>query len=605
MALKKSEKKFISKNIRKLSIEQIAQELDLSESLVIDYAKTRWDKNRLDKMIHSRDVKVNNVENTSITNFKYQMIVSVGILCLIVLIVYFNSLNNVFLSDDFGILQDKNIGTIQSVISQPFSFIRPIFYAIAFHLGGLNPMSFRLINIILHMGVVSMIFILLTRLKNIKLAFLTALIVAVHPIFIESVSWISGGGYVQYSFFFLLSLYFYIRSENNLKMLLLSYLMYFLSLESSITAVSLALMYPIFEISFRSFKKNWLKIVPFFIIALIFATTIFTGGLQSRQSQLDASYVQNEKNNSSILVSAPYAVANYLHLIFWPDKLTLYHSEIGISVASYTISILVAIASILILSYFAYKNKYNFFWFALFFVSLAPSILSRGVAWIVAERYVYLGSIGVIAVAIYYFDEATNNKRLKTISAVFLILVVIALSIRTIARNIDWQNEDNLWIATGKASPSDPKTHNNLGDVYGRRGDLKRSAQEFQTAIELNPKYADAYHNLANTYVQMGKIDEAITLFKKAAELKPILWQSHQNLASIYFSKKDYKNAQDEINKAIKINAQSSNLYNNLATIYIETGDITHARLALAQSLKLDPQNKYALEMMSKIENAK
>ncbi|PIZ65391.1 hypothetical protein COY15_03315, partial [Candidatus Roizmanbacteria bacterium CG_4_10_14_0_2_um_filter_39_12] len=73
----------------------------------------------------------------------------------------------------------------------------------------------------------------------------------------------------------------------------------------------------------------------------------------------------------------------------------------------------------------------------------------------------------------------------------------------------------------------------------------------------------------------------------------------------IYFSKKDYKNAQDEINKAIKINAQSSNLYNNLATIYIETGDITHARLALAQSLKLDPQNKYALEMMSKIENAK
>jgi protein O-mannosyl-transferase len=42
-------------------------------------------------------------------------------------------------------------------------------------------------------------------------------------------------------------------------------------------------------------------------------------------------------------------------------------------------------------------------------------------------------------------------------------------------RNSDWQNQDTLWIATGKTAPSDPKTHNNLGDLYGRHGDLDRA----------------------------------------------------------------------------------------------------------------------------------
>ncbi len=59
--------------------------------------------------------------------------------------------------------------------------------------------------------------------------------------------------------------------------------------------------------------------------------------------------------------------------------------------------------------------------------------------------------------------------------------------IRTIVRNFDWRTPDSLYIATGRTAPSDPKTHNNLGDVYARRGDLQRAAYEFKLATEINP----------------------------------------------------------------------------------------------------------------------
>ena len=77
--------------------------------------------------------------------------------------------------------------------------------------------------------------------------------------------------------------------------------------------------------------------------------------------------------------------------------------------------------------------------------------------------------------------------------------IVVSLSIRTIVRNVDWKNEDNLWVATGKVAPSGAPIHNNLGDVYARHNDYPKAIEEFTRATQINPGYADAYHNLANT----------------------------------------------------------------------------------------------------------
>ena len=128
-------------------------------------------------------------------------------------------------------------------------------------------------------------------------------------------------------------------------------------------------------------------------------------------------------------------------------------------------------------------------------------------------------------------------------------------------RNIDWKDEDHLWLAAAKASPSSPQNHNNLGDYYARHGDLEKAAEEFKKAIELKPNYGDAYHNLANTYQKMGKIAEAIENYQKALSFNPRLWQSYQNLAALYFEQQDFESARENLEKAIGLNSQEANLY--------------------------------------------
>lgn len=534
------------------------------------------------------------------SEFKYTDIISICLLALVVILVYANGLNNVFLSDDFGILQNKNLGTLKDITSQPFNFVRPLFFAIAVKIGGVTPITFRIINVLLHIGAVSTLYYILKSQFNKSIAFLAGLLVAVHPIFVESVTWISGGGYVQYSFFFLLSLYLYINAQKKIIPLLISYVFFFFSLASSIAAASLAPIFLLYEFVFGSVQRNWLRTIPYALLSGVYAFIVLTGALSARQDALKQTSYQSIEN-ISLFVKIPYALSNYIQLIFWPQNLTLYHSELSISYTALIIHVAILILSLLVLTYLYIKKRKLFFWGSIFFIGLLPTLLSPGVAWIVAERYAYISTVGVLVVLAYYSSKLLNNKKINIYVSIVLAIIVMGLIGRTISRNIDWKNEDNLWIATGKTSPSDPKTHNNLGDVYGRQGNLQKAAEEFSKAIELNPNYADAYHNLGNTYQQMGSPSAALQLYQKAYEINPNLWQSLQQMAIIYFQNQDFDTSLEYMQQAIDVAPQNPTLHINLGIMYNQIGDVESARRSFNQALVVDPGNQTATQVLSEL----
>jgi len=268
------------------------------------------------------------------------------------------------------------------------------------------------------------------------------------------------------------------------------------------------------------------------------------------------------------LVQIPVAVGSYLKLIFWPAALTLYQTEMAFSQAQYIVLLLISLFFLgtVIWSYF--RNKNVFFWLVFFIVTLLPTLTPFKISWIVAERYVYLGTLGIIVVVAMLFDRILKlNENAKMIGYFLLTVIIASLSIRTIFRNKDWKSEDTLWIATAQVAPSGQQIHNNLGDVYSRQGDLPKAVEEFKTAIEINPNYADAYHNLANTYEQMNQSDAAIENYQKALSINPKLWQSYQNLAQIYFNAGDFQKALENMKKALEIDPQNPQLQNNLKVI--------------------------------------
>jgi len=197
-----------------------------------------------------------------------------------------------------------------------------------------------------------------------------------------------------------------------------------------------------------------------------------------------------------------------------------------------------------------------------------PTLMAFGLAWIVAERYVYFGSLGIIIVFVLLW-HALNEKIFATKKMYWFIgiLIVLAIGARTIIRNQDWKNQDTLWIATVKVAPSGQVIHNNLGDMYGRRKQYDKAIKEFLTAIAINPRYADAMHNLANTYLEINNTEQAIYWYNEAIKFGPHLWQSYQNLGMIYYQLGELKKAEELFARAVEINPNNENLRDTLEII--------------------------------------
>lgn len=513
---------------------------------------------------------------------------ALGILAVLVLTAYLGSLNSAFVADDVPIiLNNDQIDKPNFIFSSPLTLFSGALYFGIVKVFGRLPAGFRVANILFHLGNVWLLYLLLRILFDFRTALFAAAILAVHPLQTEAVTWISGGMYARYSFFLLLALALYILNDarENKKLYWASMGSFVLALLNSEKAMVFPFLLLVLEFSYQGLRKNWKRLIFPFALGGFWAL-IFISKIGERVTGLQTMYYQSPQTTNP-LAQIPIAITSYLKLIFWPKDLTLYHSEMSFSSVEFYSRVVILLIFLGLVAWACKKSKPVFFWLSFFVISLLPMLTPFGISWIVAERYVYLGAIGIfVAVAMVInritdkitekiehslFDDRTDifyglfNK--SKISYIILIPILLALTARTIVRNQDWNNQDTLWLAAAKTSPSSPQNHNNLGDLYGRRGDLERSAAEFKKAIELKPGYADAYHNLANTYQQMGKIDEAIESYQKAFEFNPRLWQSCQNLAVIYFEQEKFELARDWMEKAIKVNPENSNLRRNLEII--------------------------------------
>lgn len=604
--LTNKQKKYIKKNIKKRSIEQIALYLDIPEKTVNDFVYEYLGKNKYQKYFKTKE----NLNEPKIANIKdFITFLKLNrqyfiLLFIFALVPYFFAFNNGFVSDDRGIILNLPSYKLSISVFFPFFDVGGFTQWLIYKFFGFNQILLHSINIFFHLGSVLLLFTLLSFISKKSISFFAASLFAVHPIFIESVTWVSGRTYAQYSFFFLLALIFYIFSFKNRKYFYFSLFAFWLCLGSSEKSIVLFLVFVLYEYCFGSIRKNWKKLSAYFFLAILYTGYFFLilGKLGTRVSSLQADTGASLGMDNPFL-QIPVAITSYLWLIFWPADLTLYHSELSLSSLNFIIRLIIFLGFLVLLFILNKKNRFVFFWLMLFIIALLPTLTPFRISWIVAERYVYLGAIGILVSIAVLLEKVSEIKKYKMQFYTAFFILLILLSVRTILRNSDWHNEDTLWVATAKTSPSSPNTHNNMGDVYSRHGDFKNAQEEFKRAIKIKPNYAEAYHNLANVYIKMGKKEDAIKNYQKAIFYNPSLWQSHLQLADIYLTGKKYKNAEEEIRKAIKINPGEIDLTNNLGTVYLKEGDKKKAKEIFTNVLLSDPLNtkaKAGLEEASK-----
>ncbi len=504
------------------------------------------------------------------------------------LISYFNAFFNSFVSDDFGaIVHNPHISNIWLPLktgSLP-SFIE----SIVFTLGNGQPFLFHLNSVVWHVGVTLLVYILIYLLSEDRMfALITALLFAVHPVHTEAVTWISGLPYVLYTFFGLLGLVIFVlidKEKLNRNWIVTSALSFGLAILSSEKAIVLPLLCVVYVLLFSSFKKQFFLFIPIGIVSVIASVRIFFL-FQERAVTLSSASGDGVKIYNPLL-QIPTAISSYLQLLLFPLNLTFYHEAFLISPTTYIIYLLITVAVIIFIIFLFFKKQWVLlFGSAIFIIGLLPTLLPVYINAIVAERYLYLPSIGLfLFIAWVLVRIKKRDQTLFKLIAAILVIFCIGL---TIQRNSEWKDEDTLWPVTLKSSPTSLHAHYNMGDYYTRHGDIPAALEQYQQAFAIDANYVPVLTRLAIAYMNVGKYKNAEEILAKAKAIQPNSIEITMTYAILYINQKQYDKAIHYLEEAQKIDPTAPQIYNSLAGIYFDKGDIPRARQMLEKALSID-----------------
>lgn len=106
--------------------------------------------------------------------------------------------------------------------------------------------------------------------------------------------------------------------------------------------------------------------------------------------------------------------------------------------------------------------------------------------------------------------------------------------------------------------------YNHLGDIYQKKGLLRKALLCFEKAISLEPDRYEFYYNKGLVLLKMGKINQALDSFYKARELEPSLAIIYNNIASCFIQLGKYAQAEKELKKALELEPNLEEAKENL-----------------------------------------
>lgn len=109
----------------------------------------------------------------------------------------------------------------------------------------------------------------------------------------------------------------------------------------------------------------------------------------------------------------------------------------------------------------------------------------------------------------------------------------------------------------------------NLGIALAKQGKTDDAIKQFETAIQLHPKHAEAHLELANIFKHKGQANKAIKYYQKALSLNPSLSHALYDLAETYRSCGDLQQAIKNYEQAIVIDSVNVDAYCGLASALI------------------------------------
>lgn len=562
-----------------------------------------------------------------------------GLILLLILIsfgVFYNSLENSFVWDDTRYILDHPFIEKWSNIKYLFSatyfqdpqkmlslgmynVARPVWVISAmvdYKIWGFNPLGHHLTNLILHSLSVVLLFVLLNLIfKNYYLSFLASLIFALHPIHTETVNVVTFRTDMLALVFMILAFIVFIKALGtkglrSLIAIICSVVFYIIANFAKGMAITLPVLlglYLYLLVPKEKLAKNKKAIYLYFsLIGLIAIAYLFLRRTHFFYGTPDIAIPLGETNLLYRLGVMSAVFTNYLRLLFLPIGLC---ADYSFSLPPSMLSPGVILGACLLASIFIYalifRKKqslisFTIFWF---FVTLFPVSNIIPMVNIIAERYLYIPSIGFCIFFAFIFLKLRNfPSKLCFRRAINLLFIFILgfYALGTIKRNQDWKDNLTIWSKTVRQSPDNFRVRNNLGKAYGMTGRINEAIGEFERSLKINPQGFIAHANLGACYQKLGRFDEAKSEYRKALRIKPTegrairkLWIVHVGLGNDYLKVGRLDEAMQEYLAAVALKPEFAPVYYNLGNIFLKRGMLKEAKEMYLRTIEI---NKYYAE---------
>ncbi|XP_017769506.1 PREDICTED: transmembrane and TPR repeat-containing protein 1-like [Nicrophorus vespilloides] len=488
---------------------------------------------------------------------------------------------------------------------------------------GMEPLGFHMTNVLLH----AISCLLFTRVclsvANLKPPFATlaGLLFAIHPIHTEAVTGIVGRADVLASVFFLISLLAYHGMDGQKHGLWISVVFGGLSMlakETGITVFVLNLAYDIYK-SWPSLKKTmfevrWSKETQQFAnraakvltsLGLLLAVRLaLLQGSLPKFSQQDNPAAFHPSLSVRILTFCYLAAFNWWLLLCpatlshdWqmgsvPLVTSIWDTRNLVTCLFFAIALALAIKSLM--DYENPKNVPVVLGLLLLVLPFLPATnLLVTVGFVVAERVLYIPSMGCILLVVYGMNTMWGccSRHRQTVTC-FVILMLTASCLRVVIRNRDWRSRESLLRAGIMTLPHNAKMHYNFGNFLRDSSRPELARTHYFTALRLWPTYASAHNNLGTL---IGDEEEAEKHFLLAIRYSVDHVNAHYNLGQLYRKSNRSADSERMLRRCLKIEPHFTPAYIELARLKGSRDRSVGA--LLRRTVQLNPHNPHYITL--------
>jgi tetratricopeptide (TPR) repeat protein len=574
---------------------------------------------------------------------KQPLSVYAGICALLAFLLYINSVTYDYTVDDATVMANNKLTTagikaIPQILTSAYragfwerkeGLYRPLsvaMFAAEWQIAPKQPWLGHLINVILYILTCWLLFWLLNDLlgeEKLVVSFLATLLFTVLPVHTEVVDNIKSRDEILCFLFAIISIKFLYKwlKAAEIRFLIFSATSFFLALLSKESAITLVPVFPLVAWYFnKSTRKQLIYISSVFIVTagifMLIRYAVIGAVTGNYEIQLINNSLIASSNELDRLATAIMILGKYLLLLIAPFKLVFDYSYNTIPIVHLTdIKSISSLITYILLLIIAYRGIYakKIWSFGIFFFLITIALVSNILFLIeatMAERFLYMPSFGFCIALISYIASRTNSniqlalfKRL-TSSGIYItiLLYIVLLSGRTIARSLDWKDNLTLLKKDVASSPNSARIRYAYGsailieqalkekDKDHKTMLLQQSVEQLEKGVSLIEDYSDAWYHLGIAYKELEDPVNAIRCLEKARSYKPFKdADGYITLGLAYGMAHQNAKAIENLNTALQMNPSSTEALNNLGLYYNDAGMAKESIEALQKAIALKP----------------